>query len=211
MLMIHIVTAENRHLFRHALMQMHLQRKQVFIDELGWRLSAEAGIEIDDYDSEEAIYLLEADAPRAPVTASARLLRTDRPHLLSDRFAHLCAAAPPCGPGVWEATRFCPAPDTPKGAERHSMLGRMIAAIMETTLLFGIERVTFVASAALAPLAKNAGWTVAQLGPERRLGRERLTAMAADIDGPGLRRVRVRNGIGGPLTRFMPGDLARAA
>ncbi len=209
--MIHIVTAENRHLFHHALMEMHVQRKAVFIDELGWPLNADAGIEIDDYDSEDAIYLIEADAARAPVTGSARLLRTDRPHLLGERFAHLCAGSPPTGPNVWEATRFCPAPDTPNGAARHAMLGRMIAAIMETALLFGVEHVTFVASAALAPLARRAGWTVAALGPEKRVGREKLTAMAAAIDAEGLRRVRACNGIGGPLTRFAPGDLARAA
>jgi len=209
--MIHIVTAENRHLFRHALMEMHLQRKQVFIDELGWPLCADSGIEIDDYDSEEAIYLIEAEAPRAPVTASARLLRTDRPHLLGERFAHLCAGELPTGPNIWEATRFCPAPGTPKGAQRHSMLARMIAAILETGLLFGIERVTFVASAALAPLALKVGWSARALGPAQRSGRERLTAMSAEIDAAGLKRVRDGNGFGAPLTRFTPGDLARAA
>ena len=209
--MIHIITNENRHLFRHALMEMHIQRKQVFIDELRWPLNADSGIEIDAYDSEDAVYLIEADAPRAPVTASARLLRTDRPHLLGERFAHLCAGAPPSGSNIWEATRFCPAPGTPRGAERRLMLARMIAAIMETGLLFGIDRVTFVASAALAPLARQVGWSVAALGPAQRSGRERLTAMAADIDALGLKRVRDTNGIGVALTRFTPGDFARAA
>ena len=88
--MIHIVTAENRHLFRHALMEMHRQRKAVFIDELGWRLNGETGIEIDAYDAEDVIYLIEADAPRSAVTGSARLLPTGRPHLLSEAFADLC-------------------------------------------------------------------------------------------------------------------------
>jgi acyl-homoserine lactone synthase len=209
--MIHIITAENRHLFRHALMEMHLQRKQVFIDDLGWPLNAESGIEIDVYDSEDAIYLIEADAPRAPVTASARLLRTDRPHLLGERFAHLCDGAPPSGPDIWEATRFCPAPDTPRGAARHSALARMIAAIMETALIFGIQKVTFVASAALAPLALKVGWNASPLGPAHRAGRERVRAMAAEIDAEGLRRVRAQNAIAGPLTRFASGEFVRAA
>ncbi len=199
--MIHIVTAENRSLFRHALMEMHLQRKQVFIDELGWPLQADAGVEIDEYDSEEAIYLIEAQSPRAPVTGSARLLRTDRPHLLGDRFSHLCASAPPAGPDIWEATRFCPAP----------MLARMIAAIMETALIFGTRRVSFVASAALAPLALKVGWSAKALGPTHRAGRERVRAFAADIDAEGLARVRAQNAIAGPLTRYAPGTLNRAA
>ncbi|HRK65526.1 MAG TPA: acyl-homoserine-lactone synthase, partial [Terricaulis sp.] len=108
--MIHIVTAENRRQFHHALTEMHRQRKAVFIDELNWRLEESAGLEIDAYDSAEAIYLIEADAPRAPISASTRLLATTRPHLLSDVFPQLCAERPPCGPHVWEATRFCPAP-----------------------------------------------------------------------------------------------------
>lgn len=209
--MIHIVTAENRRHFHHALMEMHRQRKSVFIDELNWALAEQAGLEIDAYDSAEAVYLIEADGARSPVCGSARLLPTTRPHLLGEVFAHLCAAPPPSGPSVWEATRFCPAPATPRGAARRDMLGRMIAAIMETALLFGIERVTFIANAALAPLAARAGWEVRALGPQQGVGRKRLQAFAADIDAAGLRRVRARHAIAGPLTRFTPGQVLHAA
>ncbi len=209
--MIHIVTAENRHHYHHALMEMHRQRKEVFIDQLKWRLEESAGIEIDAYDCPEAIYLIEAAAPRAPVTGSARLLRTDRPHLLADHFRFLCESEPPEGPDVWEATRFCPAPDTPYDPPRHDLLARIIAGIMETALIFGIERVTFVASAALTPLAAKAGWDAQPLGPARRVGRDRLTAFVAGIDHQGLKRVRQTNGIKAPVTRFLGGDLSQAA
>ncbi|MBL8552248.1 MAG: hypothetical protein JNJ73_19825 [Hyphomonadaceae bacterium] len=209
--MIHIVTAENRHLFRHALMEMHQQRKTVFVDELKWRLNVESGIEIDSYDSPSAVYLIEAEAPRAPVRASVRLLPTDRPHLMADVFPHLCSGAPPAGAHVWEATRFCPSPDLPKGDVRRGMLSRMIAAVMETALLFGIERVTYVASASLAAVARDAGWITEALGAVHGSGRDALVAMVAEIDAAGLRRVRERNGIGAPVTRFTPGDVARAA
>lgn len=192
-------------------MEMHRQRKSVFIDDLKWRLEETAGIEIDAYDSPEAVYLIEADGARAPVTGSARLLPTDRPHLLGDVFPHLCAQAPPRGANIWEATRFCPAPDTPKGAPRHHLLARMIAAIMEAALLFGIERVTFVANAGLAPLALKAGWNARVLGPSQQRGRDRLTAMVADISVEGLRQVRFRGAITAPLTRFAAGQAALAA
>ncbi|MEQ1488961.1 MAG: acyl-homoserine-lactone synthase [Terricaulis sp.] len=209
--MIHIITAENRRDYHHALMEMHRQRKEVFIDQMKWRLEESAGIEIDAYDCPEAIYLIEAAAPRAPVTGSARLLQTDRPHLLGDHFHFLCDAEPPAGPEVWEATRFCPAPDTGQGQPRHDMLARMIAGIMETALIFGIERVTFVANAALTPLAAKAGWDAQPLGAARRVGRDRLTAFVAAIDQRGLRRVRQRNDITTPVTRFLGGDLTQAA
>jgi len=209
--MIHIVTAENRRHYHHALMEMHCQRKQVFIDQMKWRLEETAGIEIDAYDCAEAIYLIEAATSRAPVTGSARLLRTDRPHLLGEHFSCLCDGPVPSGENVWEATRFCPAPDTPDGQPRHHLLARIIAAIMETALLHGIERVTFVANAALAPLAAKAGWDVEALGPARRVGRDRLTAFVAVIDQRGLRRVREQNNIKTPVTRFFTSDLVAAA
>ncbi|MGD9967460.1 MAG: acyl-homoserine-lactone synthase [Hyphomonadaceae bacterium] len=209
--MIHIITAENRRHYHHALMEMHRQRKEVFIDQMKWRLEESAGIEIDAYDSPEAIYLIEAAAPRAPVTGSARLLQTDRPHLLSDHFRFLCDHEPPAGLDVWEATRFCPAPDTGAGQPRHDLLARIIAGIIEAALIFGIERVTFVASGALTPLAAKAGWDVAPLGRSRRVGGDRLTAFVASIDQQGLKRVRQRNGITAPVTRFLGGDLTQAA
>ena len=209
--MIHIITAENRCHYHHALMEMHRQRKEVFIDQMKWRLQESAGIEIDSYDCAEAIYLIEAAAPRAPVTGSARLLKTDRPHLLADHFRFLCDHEPPAGPDVWEATRFCPAPDTAHGQPRHDLLARIIAGIMETALIFGTERVTFVASAALAPLAAKAGWDVAPLGRPRRVGGDRLTAFVASIDQQGLKRVRQTNGIKAPVTRFLGGDVTQAA
>lgn len=208
--MIHIITADNRHLFHHALAEMHRQRKQVFMDELGWPLDEIAGMELDRFDCPEAIYLIETK-PCGAITGSARLLPTTRPHLLSDVFPNLCNAPVPSGADVWEATRFCPAPEIAKGAPRRALLMRIIAAIIETALLFGIDRVTFVASRALTPLATQAGWRVTALGAAQRVGRDRLQAFVAEIDAAGLKAVRALNCIDGPLTRFLPAGPARAA
>jgi acyl-homoserine lactone synthase len=62
--MIYVVSQENRRRFHHLLTEMHRQRKRVFIDQLKWRLEESAGLEIDAYDSEDAIYLIEAATPR---------------------------------------------------------------------------------------------------------------------------------------------------
>jgi len=209
--MIYIVSQENRRRFHHLLTEMHRQRKRVFIDQLKWRLEESAGLEIDAFDSEDAVYLIEARTPISDVSISARLLPTTRPHLLSEHFVDLCEEPLPTGANVWEATRFCPAPDTPAGALRRTMLGRMIAGIMETALLFGIEQVTYVADAALAPMAERAGWDVRRLGPPRGKGRDRIQAFAARIDGAGLKRVREAFAINAPLIRFVPAEMPRAA
>jgi N-acyl-L-homoserine lactone synthetase len=208
--MIQIITKENRRLFHHALTEMHRQRRQVFIEDMGWRLEESMGLEMDQFDSEDATYLIDIGEDGA-VIQSARLLPTASPHLLSEVFSELCEEGAPRSPLIWEASRFCPAPETPKGAPRRALLGRMIAGILETSILFGIEKVSFVASAALAPLAAHAGWRVRALGPKRRIGRERLTAMLADATSEGLSEVRARHGLAGPVTRFADARLARAA
>lgn len=205
--MIHVVTAENRHLYRHALMEMHRQRRALFIDQLHWGLEAVDGLEIDQFDAEDVTYLLDADHTARAVSASVRLLPTDRPHLLSEVFSYLCPEGVPRSPRIWEVTRFCPSPDTPKGAPRRRALAQMIAGIMETALLFGVEQVTFVAGAALARHALQMGWEARPLGPTLRHGRDRITAIAAVIDAAGLRRVRLKQGLGeAPLVRFASGE-----
>lgn len=209
--MIHIVTEDNRHLFRHALMEMHRQRKTIFMDELRWGLEAPDGLEIDQFDAADAVYLIEADDPRGEISASARLLPTDRPHLLGEIFPHLCDGGVPTSPRIWEVSRFCPAPRTPRGTPRRAALARMIAGILETGLLFGLEEVTFVASAALAPLALKIGWQARRLGAGAGRGRERVHAIAASVSQESLRAVRVRNGLTGPLTRYAAPGLADAA
>lgn len=209
--MIYIVTPQNRRLFHEPLRQMHRQRKALFVDQMKWPLETWADLEIDQFDNERALYLIELCEATGEVVQSARLLPTLEPHLLGDVFNHLCSAGAPRGQAIVEASRFCPAPSVPKGEPRRRLLFRMIGAILETGLLFGYAKVSFVANAALAPLAMKAGWDAAPLGPPLRRGRERVQAIAADITSAGLARVRALHAIEGPLTRFAEPAFARAA
>src|SRR5215475_4296205 len=116
--MIHIVTTENKERYALWLDEMFAQRKRVFVDELGWALHHEQGREIDAFDTDDAIYLLNIDEESGLLKASARLLPSTSPHLLNDVFPDLCEGDVPWGPNIWEASRFCPAPATPKGDAR---------------------------------------------------------------------------------------------
>lgn len=199
--MIHVVTSENRTNFNSELLEMHRQRKAVFVDQMKWPLPCEEGLEIDDYDSVDATYLLYFD--NGELRASARMLPTDRPHLLGDIFADLCAEGVPAGPAIWESTRFCPCPEAaPK--ERRQLLGVMIAGMMEAALLFGVDEITFVAGGALKPVALAAGWEARALGPTARRGGDRITACAAAVTPQGLRAVREKHGLVRPLISYAP-------
>src|SRR3546814_18722515 len=60
--------------------------------------------------------------------ASARLLRTDRPHLLGDLYPHLCDGPVPTGPTVREITRFC-LDRNQTTSERRSARNQLVTAL----------------------------------------------------------------------------------
>ncbi len=202
--MVFIVNAENRHLFERDLLEMHVQRRRVFVETLRWPLPVSGALELDGYDGEEVLYLLVKDDLHGRVSASARLLRADRPHPLLDLFAHLCDGAVPQGPGVWEVSRFCINPAVTSRRERLGLLWQTICASLETALLFDLEHLTFVANRALRPLALHCGWEARTLGETQADGDDEVTAIVAAVTRAGLRRVRERFGIPGPVTRFFP-------
>lgn len=205
--MILIINAENRLLFAAELMEMHRQRKAVFVDRQGWNVPVIGDMEIDSYDSVQATYLIAMDDDGAQtVLASARLLPTIRPHLMADLFLAACGGVVPSGPSIWEVSRFCVNPRIVKRRQRVELLWQMVCAVIETTLLHGVDKVTFVANAALLPLALDCGWQAARLGPTLPDGDDEVTAVVASITPEGLRAVRSRLGIDGPVTRFpLPG------
>jgi acyl-homoserine lactone synthase len=175
----------------------------VFVDEAGWNVPVVGGLEIDRYDRPDTTYLIAKSASdSALVLASARLLPTITPHLMAELFANACRGPAPRGPAVWEVSRFCVSCEAGSRRARLALLWEMVCAVIETALIFCVEQVIFVASAALLPLVLNCGWHAARLGPTLPDGDDEMTAVAAAITPAALRNVRSRFGIAGPVTRF---------
>jgi N-acyl-L-homoserine lactone synthetase len=155
--------------------------------------------------------LLVQDESDPRLGASARLLPTVGPHLMLDLFGSLCDGAVPCGPWTWEASRFCPNPDIKERGARLDLLWQIICGIMETAMLFGMERITFVANRALLPLALECGWDAVRLGDTRPDGNDEMTAVSVSVTQNGLRRVRATFDIPCPIVRFYPPKVRAAA
>src|SRR5690348_6100861 len=101
-----VIFPDNRFDFAAPLMQMHRDRKRVFVDTLGWKLaSACSWLEVDDFDDHRAIYLLARSAMTGDHEGSVRLLPTTGPHMLTALFQDLCAGPLPTGDDVWEISR----------------------------------------------------------------------------------------------------------
>ena len=105
--MIHLVTHKNRRLYEREMRDFHSERRQQFIVERGWRLAERDGGEFDDYDDDQALYLL-GFSPDGGLEVGCRLRPTVDGGVLPDVFPHLIADHEPSlhTQGVYECTRY---------------------------------------------------------------------------------------------------------
>ena len=99
--MIDLVLPEARFRFAGALMEMHRDRKSVFVDRLGWALPARGSwLEIAQFDNDYAVYMLAQDDGRHQ--GSVRLLPSTAPNMIETLFGNLCPDGVPAGDDIWE-------------------------------------------------------------------------------------------------------------
>ncbi|MCC5957303.1 MAG: GNAT family N-acetyltransferase [Natronohydrobacter sp.] len=105
--MILVIDAINRQFHSKLLEDMFRLRARVFADRLGWDVHVERGMEIDEFDALDPVYLIGLDETDT-VVSCVRLLQTTGPHMLSDVFSDILQGqAPLRAPTLWESTRFC--------------------------------------------------------------------------------------------------------
>jgi len=191
-----------------ALRAMFAARKQVFIDLLRWDLPVlEGEYEIDQFDNSDAEYLILLDR-NGRHRASARLLPTDRPHILGDLYPYLCDGPVPSGPRVREITRFC-LDRHQSAAERRSVRDQLVTALAEHALRHGITDYTGVAEFPWFSQIMTFGWQCAPLGrPVRENGRM-LAGLHIHIDDRTIEGLK-QGGVHEPMALYLAGteDLA---
>lgn len=99
------ISGTQRVLAQELIARMARFRYQVFVETLGWKLPCQSGVELDQFDREDTLYVL---ALRGQELAGvARLLPTQRPYLLGEVFPQLMGSAPvPRDAAIWELSRF---------------------------------------------------------------------------------------------------------
>ena len=210
--MVHFVTHENRDRFAGLIRQMHQQRRQIFVDELGWDVDVQDGLEIDEFDTPDAIYLLDEYEEGGALRGSARLLPSTGPHLMSDVFSHLCDNGVPSDNKTWEISRVCPDPKLSGGRERRPVIRKAVCAAMEAGLTFGWQRLTLQVGLDSLPFCLRCGWDVTPLGlPKYNDKNEILAAFAAKITPTGLQAVRRSAGVTSSVLEIPPGTVLNAA
>lgn len=196
--MIDLVLPEARYRFAAALMEMHSDRKQVFVDRLGWSLPARGSwLEVDQFDNDYAVYLLALDGGRHQ--GSVRLLPSTGPTMLDSLFSSLCPERAPSGEDVWEISRLVTSPRDASGTSVLRLHRLLALALIEFAQLNGICRYNLIAEARRVPALLAIGWQVAPLGLPTWCSGEELQALQVRIDDGTLERVRARVRIWQPV------------
>ena len=81
-------------------------RYQVFVKHLGWDLKTPEGVELDQFDRPDTVYVVAQDDD-GRVIGCARLLPTTKPYLLAEAFPELLNGQDhPQSEDIWELSRF---------------------------------------------------------------------------------------------------------
>jgi N-acyl-L-homoserine lactone synthetase len=197
---IKLVDADTRLRFSKHLIEMHHDRKRVFVDQLGWQLpSAGSWLEVDAFDNEYTVYLIACSANDDRHLASVRLLPTTRPHMLNTIFAHLGDDGPVVGEDVWESSRFTIAPLGMRGTEVMRLSQYLALAHVEFALLNNIRRYTMIGEIHRVATVCAMGWKVRPLCLPTDCGDKKVVSMEVTIDEDTLPKMRRRFGIDDPV------------
>lgn len=164
-----------------AVRNMFEARKRVFVDLLKWDVPVlNDKYEIDQFDTPYANYLI-LTGDNGSHRASARLLRTDRAHILGELFPALCDNEVPTGSQTREITRFCIEPTLTR-TERRIARNHLVSALVQHALAEGVTDYTAVANLAWYRQIADFGWKCRALGSARHIGGECLLALHIEID-----------------------------
>ena len=207
--MVHVVVGATNPNCREFLAKMFRQRHDIFIKEKGWNLKSYNGLEFDQYDTAESIYLMEFDS-RRNLVASMRMNPTDGPYMLQEIFSSVCEMPIPRGRDVWELTRGA----LSKTLRKSGYWGRMQCAMLETALLWGAKKATGFFTVDHIMKQIRVGLDVKPLGPPRLVEGEANVAAEFPFNLQTLERLRESYGIDGPSIEqihLMPASQKAAA
>lgn len=138
-------------------------RYRVFVERLGWELNTVDGLEQDQFDRPDTVYVVSRDIA-GNVTGCGRLLPTTQPYLLGEIFPQLLnGMSPPADPEIWELSRFA-AVDF--NAHKTSALGQFSSSLTAELLTTAIR--------CAADLGAKRLITVSPIGVERLLRKLRV-------------------------------------
>lgn len=144
--MTEIITRTNRYLYDDIMEDMFEQRYRVLIKGLGWNVpGCEVGRDVDAFDAEDTVYIIECHPDTGQLIASSRLNPTTKPHLMSEVFPHQCELrGVPQADTIWELSRVVYDPERMQGQLFKKTRAALKLAITEFCLATGIQALTWL-------------------------------------------------------------------
>ena len=120
-----------------------------------------------------------------------RMLPTTRPHLLTDILPFLCEGERPCGPDIYELTRYAVAPAYRDGRRGVSTVGsELIAGFVEWGLATGVHSVIIEFEPMWVLRALQLRFLARPLGYQKVIGQQNVVATLLTFDEQTLETVR---------------------
>lgn len=203
--MILVIDAINRHQHEAIVEDMFRLRARVFAQRLDWDVKIESGMEIDEFDALDPVYLVGLDES-ANVVSCIRLLQTTGPHMLADVFSDILQGqAPLRAATLWESTRFCVDTERLSTADRgHGSVARATSELMSATLQYardcGISDIITVIDPVMNRVLKRSdNAPYGYVGETVQMGKTKAMAALLDCSEERIARVRAFAGIEGDV------------
>jgi acyl homoserine lactone synthase len=158
-------------------------RHKIFIERLGWPLSAEHGLERDQFDRPNTLYVVARESDGA-ICGCARLLPTTQPYLLGEVFPALLAGIPaPRAHDIWELSRFSAATTDANSTLNAGIARRdLLAAAVRTAIEHGARRLITVSPLGVERLLHRMGVRAHRAGPPLQMAGKPIFACWIEID-----------------------------
>jgi len=155
------------------------------------------GRECDQFDNDDAIYLLAIEGQK--VVGGSRLIPTLKPHLLDEVFPHLAQKGVPRAHNIYEWTRVHVIKERREGRNRGVALGSLFCGVLEYCLAHDVVALTALVEMWWLPHFHEMGWTLDPLGLPELINGEWSIAISLSIDRRTLETTREMFGIREPV------------
>lgn len=143
--MIEIVLPEVREHYADQLDQMFRLRFETCIQKWGWKVpGATDDKDIDEFDNEEAVYMLLLSDDRRTVLGCCRFNPTTSPYMISKLWPETCDLQPaPSDSTIWEASRFVVRGGLGSKSDYLELMWRLSTGMCEFCVSAGIEQIVW--------------------------------------------------------------------
>jgi len=162
-------------------------RHKVFVETLGWKLQCESGLEYDQFDRDDTVYVV-AQNEHQEIIGTARLLPTIRPYLLGEVFPQLMNGLPvPASDEVWELSRFAALDFKAAATSALAQFSSPIATgLLRTSLAqaasLGAKHLITVSPLGIERLLRKAGFNAHRAGPPMLVDGSPIFACWIDVE-----------------------------